>query len=113
MVFQSRFKSYWIETITENRHNTRALWAQVNALLKPPPTVVTESSSADDFANHFIAKVNGICATTASAPVADVEPRATSSLSAFQVVTTGEIVAMLKKVPPKHCDLDPVPTWLV
>ena len=28
-------------------------------------------------------------------------------------MTTGENVAMLKQVPPKHCDLDPVSTWLV
>ena len=90
----------------------------MNALLKPPPTVVTESLPADDFANHFTANVNGIhaataSAATASAPVADVEPRTTSALSAFHVVTICEIVAMLKKVPPKHCDLDQIPTWLV
>jgi len=76
------------------------------------PTVVTESSSADEFANYFIAKVN-IRAATTSAPLAEVEPRAASSLSAFYAVTTEEIISLLKKVPPKHCDLDPVPTWLV
>jgi hypothetical protein len=42
-VFESRFKSYWTETITENRHDSRALWSQVNALLKPPPAVATVS----------------------------------------------------------------------
>ena len=113
LVFQSRFKSNWTDTIKENRHDTRALWSQVNALLKPPPTVVTESSPADDLANHFPAMVNGIRAATASAPVADVDPRTTSALSAFHVVTICEIVAMLKKVQPKHCDLDPTPMWLV
>jgi len=85
----------------------------VNALLKPPTTVVTELSSTDEFAENFTAKVNGIRAATASAPVADVELRATSSLSAFQAVTTEENIALLKKVPPKHLDLDPVPAWLV
>jgi len=45
---------------------------------------------------------------SANAPVADVELRATSSLSAFQAVTTEEIIALLKNAP-----LDPVPTWLV
>ena len=113
LVFQSRFKSYWTDTIKENIHDTRALWSQVNALLKPPPTVVTELLPADDFANHLTAKVNGIRATTASAPVADVEPRTTSALSAFHAVTICEIIAMLKKVPQKHFDLDPIPTWLV
>ena len=73
----------------------------------------TELSSAEDFASHFVAKVNGIRVATASAPVPDIEPRATASLSDFPVVTTSEIVALLKKVPPKHCDLDPIPTWLV
>jgi len=67
--------------------------------------------SVDEFANHFTAKVNGLRAATTSAPGADVEPRATSSFSAFQAVT--EIKALLKKVPPKHCGVDPVPMWLV
>ena len=36
-MFKSCFKSYWTKNITENRHDSRALWSQVNALLKPPP----------------------------------------------------------------------------
>jgi len=89
-----------------------SLWSQVNALLKPPPTVVTESSSADEFANHFTAKVNGIRAATAIERTSCRRRiyRTTSSLSAFQAVITEEIIALLKKVPPKHCDLDSVPT---
>jgi len=51
-------------------------------------TVVTESSSVDKFVNHFTAKVNGIHTATVTAPVADVEHRATSSLNAFQAETT-------------------------
>jgi len=34
-------------------------------------------------------------------------------LSAFQAVTTEYVIALLQKVPPKHCDLYPVPRWLV
>jgi len=75
MVFQSRLQSYWTETFTENRPDIQA--SQVNAILKPPPTVVTESSSVDEFANHFTANRNGIRAATVSTPVANVEPRAT------------------------------------
>jgi len=86
----------------------------MNALLKSPPTVVTESSSADEFANHFTAKVKGIRAATANAPVAEFKLRATSSFSAsMQAMTTEEIIALLNDVPPKHCDLETVPTWLV
>jgi len=51
----------------------------------------------DKLANHFTAKVNGIRAATASVPVADVKPQATSSLSAFHAVNTEEIIALLKK----------------
>ena len=86
------------------------MWTQVNALLKSPPPVATESLSAEDFATHFIAKVNGIRAAKASAPVPDIEPHEIPSLSHFEVVTTAEIMALPKKVPPKHRDLDPVPT---
>src|SRR5664279_3109305 len=35
------------------------------------------------------------------------------TMSTFRPTTTGEIAALLKKVPSKQCRLDPVPTWLV
>src|SRR5664279_4437542 len=35
------------------------------------------------------------------------------TMSTFRPTTTGEIAALLKKVPSKHGRLDPVPTWLV
>jgi len=66
------------------------------------------------FFNHFTAKVKGIRAATANAPVAEFKLRATSSFSAsMQAMTTEEIIALLNDVPPKHCDLETVPTWLV
>jgi hypothetical protein len=77
--------------------------------LKPPPAVATDSLSAEDFATHLMAKVNSIRAATASAPVPDIKLRTIPCLSDFEAVTTAEFMALLKKVPPKHCALTQPP----
>jgi len=112
-VFERRFASFWTETISDNRHDLRALWSQVNVLLKPTPSSTTQSLSADDFANHFTAKVDGIRSATECAPPPDIMHRAVPRLSDFDPVTTKEVIDIMNKLPPKHCDLDPVPTRLL
>ena len=74
---------------------------------------MTQSLSADDFANHFTANVDGIRAATECAPPPDIMHRAVPRLSDFYPVTTKEVLDIMNKLPPKHCDLDPVPTWLL
>ena len=36
-----------------------------------------------------------------------------STLSNFDLVTADELSSLIMKYPPKSCDLDPMPTWLV
>ena len=86
---------------------------QVNVLLKPPSSSTAQSLSADDFASHFTAKVDGIRSATECAPPPDIMHRAVPRLSDFDPVTTKEVIDIMNKLPPKHCDLDPVPTWLL
>ena len=112
-VLDQRFTSYWTQTINENKHDSRALWSQVNTLLKPPPSPVPHTLSASDFSAHFRAKVDSIRAATAGAPEPDITPREVPRLSDLAPVTTCEISELLRNAPPKHCDQDPVPTWLV
>ena len=43
----------------------------------------------------------------------EISTRVESRLSDFIPVTAQEIAELLRKAPTKHCDQDPVPTWLV
>ena len=77
------------------------------------PTVSQFRHTESDFAKHFTNKVNTIRTATATASPPDIRNRPSSILSAFQPVTTNEILRLIRKAPCKHCPLDPMPTWLV
>ena len=111
-VLERCFTSYWTDTINDNKHDSRALWSQVNTLLKPPPSPKPRHLSADDFGTYFLSKIDGIRAATASAPAPDIEARTIPILRNFLPATIKEISDIVNKSPPKHCDLDPLPTWL-
>ena len=113
IVLQRCFTSYWTATINDNKHDSRALWSQVNTLLKPQRPSNPCHLSSDVFATHFSSKVNGIRTATASAPAPNIEARTVPVLNNFLPTTIIEISDIVKKLPPKHCDLDPLPTWLL
>ena len=46
-VLDQRFTTYWTQTINDNKHDMRALWSQVNTLLKPLPSLILQTLSTD------------------------------------------------------------------
>ena len=75
---------------------------------------VTDSSDAlYGLSAHFRAKVDGIRAATAGSMDPDISTCVVPRLSDFTPVTAQEIADLLRKAPAKHCDQDPVSTWLV
>jgi len=74
VLFQKKLTDYWSAAIDSCRGNSKALWSKLRSLLQPcrePETVLT----ADDFACHFVAKIDRICASTATAPPPDIVNR--------------------------------------
>ena len=70
--------------------------------------------SAEIFAQHFESKVDRIRSSTANVPAPLITDRPVQEpLTQFKPVTSGEVVAVLKKALAKQCSSDPVPTWLV
>jgi len=108
-----RYVEYWSETITANVGDSKALWSKINVLLKTPQSATVGTHTADDFANFFQSKINGIRLTTANSQPPTITDRSCCQLSAFDEVTTEEMLQIVTKAPSKHCCLDPIPTWLV
>ena len=93
--------------LTRGRSGTRMNW-----LLRPvASTSVTHT--ADDFSTNFTGKVDTIRATTATAPAPTIEHRQVPPLASFNYVTVEEVYQILRKMPNKQCELDPMPTGLV
>jgi len=82
-------------------------------LLQPPSQRTSEKLSADQFAKYFRDKIDDIQSSTASADPLVLVTRQVSPLSSFRPATVSEAVKLLKDMPAKSCELDPVPTWLL
>ena len=110
-IYQTAYTGFWSNAIS-NCSDTKSLWRKMNLLLQPMEST-TSPHSADDLSSYFTGKVDTIRASTAGAPPPTIRPRPVSSLRCFDGVTVDEVTSLILRVPPKQCDLDPVPTWLV
>src|SRR5664279_5386336 len=81
--------------------------------MSPPPQRLSCRLSADEFVTHFSSKFENIRASTSAAPTPTIDHRFAAPLSTFAPVNVDEITRLLSRTPAKHCQLDPVPTWLV
>lgn len=113
-LFQNKLAEYWSSAIDSCKNDARALWSKVQTLMSPPHSD-SSSLSADDLALHFSSKIEKIRSSTASAsvPIIDVRSTDAAPLSSFKPVDAAEIIRLLSRSPAKHCQLDPIPTWLV
>ena len=89
------------------------LWSRMRGLLHPADSEVNDHS-AEIFAQHFESKVDRIRSSTANIPAPLITDRPVQEpLTQFKPVTSGDVMAVLKKALAKQCSLDPVPTWLI
>jgi len=114
-LFQQKARQFWSTAVSSCAGDLKAIWSKVNALLSPLAAALSSDNlSADQFVSHFTSKVQAINTSTAHAQPPVITPRTTDTkLSTFRPVTDNEVRKMLSKSKAKHCDLDPVPTWLV
>ena len=66
-----------------------------------------------DLATHFTSKVGRVRQSTSTAKAPIINERQSSTFATLQPVTVDEVMKLLARAPTKHCQLDPVPTWLV
>jgi len=114
LLFRQKATDYWSTAIADSLSDPRRLWQKIDRVIKPPTTIHIPHS-ADDFASHFVGKVDKIRASTASS--ADhlvIRSRSPETvLSSFHLVTAEDACRLISRAPCKHCDLDPAPTWLI
>ena len=114
--------NYVKEDLEESRDDPKALQRKLSRLLGNNETLMPETSDkqrlADDFANFFVGKVEKIRSTV----IEEQNLRTTRSrvyqtpvccFEEFEEVSPERLKKMIKDMPDKTCDLDPIPTWLV
>ena len=105
-MLHQRYVDYWSNAINSNVGDPKALWSQINLLLKAAQASTTTTHTADDFSVHFRSKVDVICKPTLVAPPPEIISQQCPSLSLLQEVTVEEIVKIISLALAKHCQLD-------
>ena len=112
-------KSYYSELVHSNLGQPRQLWNTVNSILhrhSSPSLPTCVSTVAQSFATFFcdkIAKLRASIPSNNASPHLPAPASTPSVLDAFRPTTVDEISKIIKHLPDKQCDLDPLPTSLL
>ena len=116
-------QSYYADRIAQCGRDTKAVFRISDRLLGRSKEIsLPERTSDEDLANafsdFFSNKIENI---RRGIPVpqnnnANVQPESVFSgdpLESFAPTTEDEVTALIRRAPPKSCELDPIPTWLL
>ena len=112
--------AYYKSLITDNSHDSRKLWRELNKVLNRTPSVTlpvhrSEKSLADKFASFFNEKIAKIRDSfdPSDTKFTTHPPYDPPSLTTFAQVSVNEVKKIILASPTKSCLLDPLPTFLV
>ncbi|XP_072172352.1 uncharacterized protein [Diadema setosum] len=107
-------RSYYVGLIEDCGEDSKRLFSVANRLLNrkqssPLPSHTDSSAMAETFIDYFRNKVETISNSLCPDESAQ-EPLTTASLEILKPTDPDEVQALLRRLPPKSCSLDPVPT---
>ena len=107
--------------IAENKNNTKAMFKVLNSSLnrkqeQPLPEHSNAKTLANEFNSFFNEKITNIRSRMQNSNDQDELNSTTYSgpkLDKFKELSQQELKLLIKTMPVKHCQLDPLPTWLI
>ena len=115
--------NYYSDKVQQCAGDQKKLFALITSLKKPLQSEQYPSSTslkglADAFGEFFVTKIKNI---RSKLEATDVEPLALprapineeDKLHTFCPLSQEDVRKLIKKSPNKHCDSDPIPTWLL
>src|SRR6218665_2287630 len=114
--YRAREREYWEALISHQSKEPKRLWTIFNSLLgrgmggRAPTNL--PSFSAEIFLEHFTAKLSSIRRSTADLPPPTFS-MTEYRLSVLQEISSTELRQLILSAPPKSCELDPIPTYLL
>ena len=110
-------RSHYVGLVEDCHDDSKKLFSLANRLLNrrqssPLPSHSDSSQMASSFLNFFQTKVKMICDSLAP-DESPHRPLTSSSFDSIQLTSPVEIMSLLRKLPPKSCQLDPIPTKLL
>ena len=104
--------------IKANSNNTRKLFTLVSEITgsskpNPMPDAQSDKELAEDFAQFFRQKINGIWHQFKHIPQYKVPPRDTRPLKSFATINENDLLKLIMEMPTKTCESDIIPTKLL
>ena len=111
-------RTYFINLIDNCGNDSKRLFNVGNQLLNrkkssPLPPHTCSQSLALLFSKFFHSKINNICSGFTPDVTTPLPDETSMILCSFKQTTAEEIQRILQSIPPKSCDLDPIPTSLL
>ncbi|KAJ8017814.1 hypothetical protein HOLleu_44536 [Holothuria leucospilota] len=99
-------------------NDTKQLFRTVNNLIgrkqdNPLPESDSSISLANDFANHFLRKINTIRDNLQEEPLFIPPINDCKHLMAFQPLSESQVLKLIQRANPTYCPMDPFPTSLL
>src|SRR6218665_3537473 len=115
--YRERERAYWEDRIISHAKEPKRLWSTFNALLgrrrvQPECTLGASAFTTEDFLTSHTTKILGIRQATEGSPPPH-HPSTDCSLSSINKVIAEELRRIIIGSPPKSCELDPLPTFLL
>ena len=110
--FRQKSEVYWSTAIADCHDDSKKLCCAVNRLMQPA-TSSHSLHSAVDLAAHFTTKVDKVRTATSNAPPPVIAIRQSTMLADLAPVSAEEAARLIKSAPNMHCQLDPIPTWIL
>ncbi len=119
---QDKWNEYYTNLIQNNSADPKNLFKVINKALHkkedtPFPPGMSDEELANDFNKFFDGKIQTIRDNLDNTqndvtPIPE-SPKYTQQLSEFRILSTDEVKKLITTSASKHCDLDPIPTWLL
>ena len=113
MSSHSKAASYWRAKIATSGGDVKSAWKTINSLLGKTKTKCEPSFSAVHLNDFIDKKIDDIRKGTDSASAPFYTVHSTSNLKQFKKVDVDLVTKIIRESSTKHCNLDPIPTWLV
>ena len=103
-------EAFWTDMVSSQQSHPRMLWQSIDKLMGRGRTPPSDAITANQFHQFFVDKVKAVRAATADCPP-PTHPAASSTvtLTAFQPVSSDDLVTAILQLPDKSCCVDTLP----
>lgn len=117
-------KSFYQSSLESSLGDKKALFKKINRLLGTEeaelPKCISEAKLAEQFSTYFSSKIDNIRTDILAEKVTSGtytpcynSDAADCTFNHFSNLSENDVLGIIKSMPNKFCDLDPIPTWLL